>query len=82
MLLIVTIEEEVFLRSSLFGGGIGGEAGVSFGAVVFRESQAKGLVILLLAVGVGIGATAGDNCGCGAAGGGPHGIEGRTLDKP
>lgn len=50
---------------------------------VFRESQENGLVKLLLAgIGVGVGVGPGNICGCGAVGGGPHGTEGRTPDKP
>lgn len=73
----------MFLRSSLLGGGIGGEGVVSFATVVFRESHENGLVRLLLAVvGKGVGVGLGDVCGCGAFGGGPHGTEGRTPDRP
>jgi hypothetical protein len=79
----VTIEEDVFLRSSLLGGATGGEGEVSFAVDVFRESHEKGLVRLLLAVtGKGVGFGLGDACGCGAFGGGPHGTEGRTPDRP
>lgn len=83
LLLIVTIEEDVFLRSSLFGGGIGGDGEVSFVVDVFRDSQEKGLVKLLLGMtGVGVGVGTGDTDCCRAAGGGPQGTEGRTPDKP
>lgn len=79
LLLIVMIEEVVFLRSSLCGGGTGGGGEVSFVLEVFRESQENGLVKLLLAA---IGVGSGDICCWGAAGGGPHGTEGRTPAKP
>jgi hypothetical protein len=83
LLLSVRIEDEVFLRSSWLA-GIGGEVGVSLGTDVFRESQENGLVRLLLAAGA-VGVGFGDGCGCcvcRAVGGGPHGTEGRTPDKP
>jgi hypothetical protein len=77
------IEDAVFLRSSLCGGGRGGDADDSFEDDVFRDNQENGLVKLLLAaIGVGVGVGPGDTCGCSVVGGGPHGTEGRTPDKP
>jgi hypothetical protein len=52
----VRTEDCVFLRSVLFGEGMGGDVGVSLGVDVFRESQANGLVMLLFVIaGVGVG---------------------------
>jgi len=79
LLLIVAIDETVFLRSPLVFGEVNvGDVMVSLGVEVFLESQENGLVSFL------VGAGAGDvrwelACGCG---GGAHGIEGSTPERP
>lgn len=76
LLLIVAIEEAVFLRSSLLGDGNGG--GASFEEVL-RESHENGLVSFLVG-----GAGAGRDVGFdgGACGGGDHGTVGKEPDSP
>jgi hypothetical protein len=56
LLLIVAMEEAVFLRSPLlFGEGNGGDVTVSFAVDVFLESQENGLVNFLVGAGAGGG---------------------------
>jgi hypothetical protein len=79
LLLIVAIDETVFLRSPLVFGEVNGEdVMVSLGVVVFLESQENGLVSFLVGAGAGGGRWE-LGCGCG---GGAHGIEGSTPERP
>ncbi len=56
MLLIVAMEEAVFLRSeAVFGEVNGGDATASFGCEVFLDSQENGLVNFLVGGGAGAG---------------------------
>jgi hypothetical protein len=56
LLLIVAMEEAVFLRSPLlFGEGNGGDVTDSLGVEVFLESQENGLVNFLVGAGAGGG---------------------------
>lgn len=75
LLLIVAIEDAVFLRASLSGDGNG--TTVSFCCEVFRDSQEKGLVNFLVG-----GAGAGRVFEGGGAGGGDQGTDGRAPESP
>lgn len=56
LLLMVAMEEAVFLRSALlFSEGNGGDVTVSFGCEVFLDSQENGLVNFLVGAGAGGG---------------------------
>jgi hypothetical protein len=77
--LIVAIDETVFLRSPLvFGEVNGGDVMVSLGVEVFLESQENGLVNFLVGAGAGGGRWELE----GGCGGGAHGIEGSTPERP
>jgi len=79
LLLIVAIEDAVFLRSPVFGDGNGGYVVCSLGAEVFRESHENGLVNFLVGGGAGGGRLV---CEVGAVGGGDQGTDGRTPESP
>ena len=74
----VVTEDIVFLRSPFPGEVSDGDMTGSFGAELFRDNQENGIVNFLVGAGAG-----GDKLTFGGAwGGGDHGIDGRTPDRP
>ena len=78
MLVVVAIDEAVFLRSiESVNGGNGGDITASFPDDAFRDSHEKGLVSFLLG---GAGIVSFEDAGRG--GGAPHGTDGSAPENP
>ena len=75
---MVAIEEAVFLRAAFSGEGRGGDTIESLAVEVFRESHENGLVNFLVWGAAG-GERIDEGCVCG---GGDHGTDGRTPERP